>query len=44
MYQRAINRYQYVLELYHAIPPDKLDLTGEKFEIKKKIDDLKSKI
>ena len=44
MYQRALNRYQYVLELYNSIPPDKLDLSGEKFEIKKKFDDLKSKI
>ncbi len=44
LYQRALNRYQYILELYNSIPPDKLDLSGEKFELKNKIDDLKSKI
>ena len=43
-YERALNRYQYILELYSSIPPDKLELTSEKIEIKKRIDDLKSKI
>ena len=42
-YERALNRCQYILELYSSIPPDKLDLTSQIFEIKKKIDDLKSK-
>ncbi|MFX1340335.1 MAG: hypothetical protein ACFFDK_17125 [Promethearchaeota archaeon] len=44
MYQRALNRYQYILELYSSIPPEKLDLNDEKFEVKKKIDELKLKI
>lgn len=43
-YERALNRYQYILELYNTIPPDKLELTSEKIEIKKRIDDLKLKI
>ena len=42
--QRALNRYQYILELYNSIPPEKLDLSDEKFELKNKIDDLKLKI
>ena len=44
IYQRALNRYQYILELYKSIPPEKFDLTSEKLEIKKKIDDLKLKV
>jgi len=44
IYQRALNRYQYILELYKSIPLEKLDLTSEKLEIKKKIDDLKLKV
>jgi len=43
MYQRALNRYEYILELYNSISPDKLDLSDEKFYIKNKIDELKSK-
>ena len=44
IYERALNRYLYVLELYTSIPPDKIDLTNEIAEINKKIEELKTKI
>ena len=43
IYERALNRYEYILELYHSIPPDKLNLTEEIAEINQKIDQLKAK-
>jgi len=44
IYERALNRYQYILELYNSIPPDKIDLTTEIAEINKKIEELKTNI
>ena len=44
IYQRALNRYQYILELYNSIPPGKINLSNEISEIEKKINELKSKI
>ncbi|TFG30051.1 MAG: hypothetical protein EU532_01860 [Promethearchaeota archaeon] len=43
IYERALNRYEYILELYRSIPPDKLNLTEEIAEINQKIEDLKVK-
>ena len=42
--QRALGRYQYILELYDTIPAEKADLTDEISEIKKKIADLEAKM
>ncbi|HEY0089521.1 MAG TPA: hypothetical protein VGB37_11800, partial [Candidatus Lokiarchaeia archaeon] len=41
---RAIDRYQYITELYKSIPKDKLDLTTDISQIEEKIANLKSKI
>ncbi len=41
--QRALGRYQYILELYKSIPTDKIDLTNEIAEIEKKIAKLGAK-
>jgi len=41
---RAIDRYQYIIELYKSIPKDKLDLTADISQIEEKIENLKSKI
>ena len=41
---RAIDRYQYIIELYKSIPKDKLDLTTDISQIEEKIANLKSKI
>ena len=41
---RAIDRYQYIIELYKSIPKDKLDLTTDISQIEEKIAKLKSKI
>ncbi len=43
-YQRALNRYQYILELYNSIPADKIDLTYYINEIEKKIAELEMKM
>ena len=43
-YQRALNRYQYILELYNSIPSDKIDLTYYINEIEKKIAELEMKM
>ena len=43
-FQRALGRYQYILELYNTIPAEKADLTGEISIIKKKITDLEAKM
>jgi hypothetical protein len=44
LFQRALNRYQYILELYALIPNDQLDLSLEIEEINKKITELKTKV
>ena len=42
--KRAIGRYQYILELYKSIPNDKIDLTNDISQIKKKIPELEAKM
>jgi hypothetical protein len=44
MIHRALDRYQYILELYQSIPIEKLDLSYEISEIKKKISELEPKV
>jgi hypothetical protein len=43
-YNRAIGRYEYVIELYNTIPKEKMDLSQDIKDIEKKIEDLKSKM
>ncbi|MFX1257570.1 MAG: hypothetical protein ACFFAN_06920 [Promethearchaeota archaeon] len=43
-FQRALGRYQYILELYKSIPVDKIDLTSDILEIEKKIAELEAKV
>ncbi len=43
-YERALNRYIYILELYNSLPSDKIDLTKGISEIDKKIAELEEKI
>jgi len=40
IYERALNRYRYILELYNSIPQDKINLKEEISEIEKKINEL----
>ncbi len=42
-FDRAINRYEYILSLYNSIPSDIVDLNSEKTEIQKKITLLQNK-
>ena len=43
-YERALNRYRYILELYDTIPSDKIDVTKDVSEIEETIIELKDKI
>jgi tetratricopeptide (TPR) repeat protein len=43
-FERALNRYKYILELYNTLPSDKIDLTKEISEIKKMMAELEEKI
>lgn len=42
-YARVISRYEYILELYRAIPKDLLNLSNEIYNIEKKLSDLRLK-
>jgi len=42
--ERALGRYQYILELYNSIPKDKVDLTNEISQIENKIAELEAKM
>lgn len=42
-YSRVISRYEYILELYRAIPKDLLNLSNEIYTIEKKLSDLRLK-
>ncbi len=43
-YQRVINRYEYILDLYRTIPIDKLNLSQDISEIEQEISELKLKL
>ena len=43
-FERALNRYKYILELYNTLPSDKIDLTKEISEIEKMMAELEEKI
>jgi hypothetical protein len=43
-FQRAIGRYQIIIDLYQTIPKDTIDLSQKVTEIESKISDLKSKM
>jgi len=43
-FERALNRYKYILELYNTLPSDKINLTKEFSEIEKMIIELNSKL
>ena len=43
-FNRALGRYEYVIELYNTIPKDKVDLSQDIKEVETKIEDLKSKM
>ena len=42
--QRAMGRYQLILDIYNSIPKEKIDLSNKVVEIEKKLSDLRSKI
>jgi len=42
-FQRAIGRYQIIIDLYRSVPKDKIDLSEKVSEIEQKISELKSK-
>ena len=43
-FERVLNRYKYILELYNTLPSDKIDLTKEISEMEKKMAELEEKI
>ena len=43
-FERALNRYNYILELYNSLPLDKTNLTKQVSEIENKIIELNSKL
>ena len=42
--QRAIGRYQIIIDLYHSVPKETIDLSQKVAEIESKMSDLKSKM
>jgi hypothetical protein len=42
-FSRALSRYQYILELYHSIPKESVDLSNKILEVEQKILGLKAK-
>lgn len=43
-YERAIGRYEYAIELYKSIPPEKIDLSADISNLEEKISELKAKM